>query len=48
LEILIYIGGSTPSLDDSASELTALAPATYLITVVIDRIVIYDDSIMII
>jgi hypothetical protein len=44
----IYIGGSTPRLDDSSSETTALGPGTYLITVVIDRIVIYDDEIMII
>ena len=39
----LYIGGATPTLDDNASDLIALAPADYSISVTVMNTVIFDN-----
>jgi parallel beta-helix repeat protein len=44
----IFIGGSTPVLDDEESNVNQLSPGSYFITVIIKEIVIFDDLITIV
>jgi len=44
----LYIGGSTPTLDDDESAVNQLGLGTYFVTVIIMEIIIFDDTVTIV
>ncbi len=44
----LYIGGSTPTLDDDPLDVEPLSPGDYLVTIIIKETVVFDDSIKIV